>query len=277
MFMLCSPGKWGEFNFPQDWIAEVKYDGTRILAEKEKNRVKMTNRRGFEKSDVFPEITEELEKIPYDFILDGEIISSDFLSLAERDHLIDPFRIRILSKTNPCKYVVFDILKFQGEGLTSKPLEERKKVLEKFSGERIVVAERKAISELILLAEKREIEGFVVKDPKSRYEPKRSGAWIKFRKSETEDLPVLGYEESDKPERPIKSLICRYKGKEVRVSSGLDTEEMETIKKVFQLAPHYREGRKLYLRNPSIHAEVSFFKDPSGYRFPKLHRLRADK
>lgn len=281
--MLCERCEWSEVkNIPPGWITEIKYDGTRMIARKRGNDVMMINRRGYRKEDVFPEIVEDLKKIQHSFVVDGEVTCKDFVSLAHRDHTTDPWKIRMLAGLSPCTYRVFDLIELDGKDLTQLPLIERKSRLERiFHGlQRVEVVKPLPLDELIRMVESGEIEGLVAKDPNSKYEFRRSNHWKKFRKMQTEDLLVIGYEISDKPERKVKSLICRWNEKEVQVSSGLSQSELEAIADVFERAPHKKVGNRIYLQNPSFYVEVEFYRDPSSeewFRFPKFLRFRFDK
>lgn len=132
---------------------------------------------------------------------------------------------------------------------------------------------------LLERVERHEIEGVVAKKPDSPYELTRSPNWIKFRPSESEDLPIIGYEESDKPDRPYRSLILQRGEKEVQASSGLSQEDLKRTWGLFSRAKVVRAvGRKRYFEVPVGVAEISFYGDGSiPFRFPKVLRIRFDK
>jgi len=61
----------------KDWIYEIKWDGYRAIAEKEKNSVRLYSRNNQEFNHKYPLIVKELQNIPYDVILDGEVVVVD--------------------------------------------------------------------------------------------------------------------------------------------------------------------------------------------------------
>ena len=276
--MLCARGEWGQF--PQNFIYEPKLDGTRALAVKQGDSIKLINRRGGDYADHFPEIVADLKLIEGDCTLDGEICSKDFSTLAGRAHTADTFRIELLSKFQPCVYHIFDILERNGERLTGLPLIERKEFLYAV-GERehIRIVKPQPLEVLLEQVERREIEGVVAKDPSSVYEFRRSPSWVKFRKEDCLDLPIIGYEDTDKPTRPFRSLILLKDGKEVQASSGLSEADLRMLDEVFKGKPQRQVGTKRYFDEPVGIAEVKFYgRSPDiPYRFPRVERFRFDK
>lgn len=171
------------------YIAEQKFDGERILISKKGNVVKVTNRRGAEKSDVYPEIVEELSKLNFDFWLDGEMCSSNgiFNDLQRRALLRDSNEIANRRESIPLIYNVFDVLELNSERLVFKPLLERKKILaDNFSNlEKIKVAEwfdkEEEIKALWEKVQQNNLEGIVLKIKDSVYVFKRSSSWLKCK------------------------------------------------------------------------------------------------
>jgi DNA ligase-4 len=129
----------------------------------------------------------------YFFILDGEMV------IYNRNEKIihskgDSFDVKSIqandSQLQPC-LIVFDILMYNDEVLTNKPLNERlqyisKKILEPIEGRIIFslikpgTSNQDVINELNIAIEERQ-EGIVVKDPWSVYKPnvRENGGWYK--------------------------------------------------------------------------------------------------
>lgn len=277
LVQLCQRGEWGKF--PERLWYERKLDGTRCKAHKENGRIRLINRRGYGYTEQFPEIVEALKQIPYDFIIDGEICSDNFTSLAGRAHLQDPFKIRLRAKLKPCDFFVFDVLKLDGRELHREPLRARKQALKEFpASPRIILLMPEPLPILLTLVEAKEIEGVVGKDPEAPYEFRRSPTWVKFRKRTTDDLVVIGYEDSDKPTRPFRSLIMRRGGKEVQASSGLSEADLKRLDRIFAGEPKRKVGTKWYFDNPRFIVEVEFYGGSEiAWRFPVVKRLRLDK
>lgn len=278
--MLCERGEWGKF--PPSFTYEIKYDGTRIICKKEGDRISLTNRNGIDKTNTFPEIVASLANYNDNFVIDGELICEDnFSLLAQREHSTDMLKIRLLSKKYPCTYIVFDVLELNGKSLANTPLKKRKCVLREAikEGDRVKVIKEYKLEDLLPLVKDKKIEGIVAKNPNSPYVFNRSFNWLKFRERQYEDLLILGYELSDKEERPFRSLIVKNNGSERKVASGLTESDMRKVYELFNSAEHTIRDNKLYLKKPFAYAEVSFTSNNNGldYRFPVLHRLRFDK
>lgn len=276
--MLCKKGEWGRF--PEGYVYEPKLDGTRCVAVKRGSQVKLINRRGDDYTERFPELVAEISQLEGDLTLDGEITSRDFSTLAGRAHLQDTFRIELLSKLQPCDYCVFDLLEVDGKDLTSLPLRQRKLQLRLrvSDNERLHLVLPQPLDVLLREVEAKRIEGVVAKHPESPYEFRRSPYWIKFRKEENEDLPIIGYEDTDKPHRPYRSLILRRGEREVQASSGLSEADLRLTAEMFKGKVVRRVGTKNYFAEPVGYAEVRFY-GGSGIpvRFPRVVRLRFDK
>jgi len=277
--MLCQRGEWG--SFPEGYYYEPKLDGTRALTIKKGDEVKMINRRRGDYAGKFPEIVADLKFIEGDIILDGEICSKDFSTLAGRAHTTDPFRIELLSKHQPCTYYIFDILEHNGEKLAGLPLADRKRFLYSIrEREHIRIVIPQPLELLLEQVERKEIEGIVAKDPDSPYKFRRSPSWVKFRIEDTEDLPIIGYEDTDKPTRPFRSLIMLRDDKEVQASSGLSGADLQMLDEAFKDKPQRVVGTKRYfLDGPVGIAEVKFYGQSPDipYRFPRVERFRFDK
>ena len=59
------------------WAYEAKLDGYRCLAGKQKNGVMLWSRRGNLFTRRFPEIARACEKLPFETLVDGEVIAID--------------------------------------------------------------------------------------------------------------------------------------------------------------------------------------------------------
>jgi len=276
-FQVCERGEWGKF--PEGRLYERKLDGTRALAVKLGDMVKLINRRGFEYTEQFPEIVADMRTYPHHaLILDGEICDRDFSTLAGRTHLQDRFKTEMRAKLHPCTLWVFDVLQVGVSKVADQPLSARKQALEEL-GERgqVKILRPEPLETLLAEVEAKRIEGVIAKDPSSRYEFRRSTAWLKFRREEAEDLLIIGYEDTDKPTRPFRSLIFRRGEREVQASSGLSEDDLRMLDEVFAKEPKRRVGTKWYFDNPRFVAEVKFFGGSEiPYRFPSVVRLKLE-
>ncbi len=119
-----------------EWVHEVKWDGVRVMAETSERSLRLTNRNGGDVTVAYPEVVASGGDLPTDLILDGEIVAFDadgrptLQAIAHRMHVRDPRRIRTLAHTRPVSYVVFDLLRLDGQDLVHLPLWERRSALD---------------------------------------------------------------------------------------------------------------------------------------------------
>jgi bifunctional non-homologous end joining protein LigD len=116
-------------------VHEVKWDGVRALTEVSDGRLRMSSRNDNDITIAWP----ELSTSPLgdrDLLVDGEIIAlnehglPDFRMLQDRMHLRSAQTARRLSASNPATYMIFDLLRLDGEDLTGLPWSERRARLE---------------------------------------------------------------------------------------------------------------------------------------------------
>jgi ATP-dependent DNA ligase len=122
-----------------EWHYEPKWDGFRCLAFRDGPRVDLESKSQKPLARYFPELVAALLELRAQrFVLDGEIVIPADGSLSF-DHLlmrIHPAESRVLklSRETPCVFIVFDLLVDErGRSLVVRPLEERRKNLERFA------------------------------------------------------------------------------------------------------------------------------------------------
>jgi DNA ligase-1 len=177
-----------------------------------------------------------------DWILDGELtVPGGFRRLLKRN-VEDKTKIKILSQKIPATYHVFDILRWEGQDLTTRPLKERKKLLltnikpsnrVKIMSFRLVkTAEiQKHFQEYV----ENGYEGTVLKNVLSTYEPgKRTGQWIKIKREETVDVNIIGATRST-GSIPFGALLMEKDGKYFgKVGTGYSFAEQKTMMKILK-------------------------------------------
>ena len=165
------------------WVYEEKVDGWRMLALKDKGRVRLVSRNERDHTRRFPHLVEARAKLkPASFILDGEVAVFD-------EELISRFEwLRHLSHgdlATPPLYMVFDLIRLGEKDYREEPFKIRRKALEKLlKGQRLILPARRLLSNgLAAWAEvvHRGIEGYVAKDPESPYVGGRSLKWLRVK------------------------------------------------------------------------------------------------
>jgi len=232
-----------DVNLAGTWISEPKYDGERLLAESKGKRIGLWTRRHVQVSRKFPEVVDTLMKVNGDdWILDGELtVPGGFRRLLKRN-VEDKTKIKILSQKIPATYHVFDILRWEGEDLTMKPLKDRKKILLNH----IIPSKRVKLMPFRLVTSSKVkkhfqeyvedgFEGAVLKNALSTYEPgKRTGQWIKIKREETVDVNIIGATQST-GSIPFGALLMEKDGKYFgKVGTGYSTAEQKSIMKILE-------------------------------------------
>jgi ATP-dependent DNA ligase len=121
----------------EGWQYEPKWDGFRCIARRDGVNVEMISRSGKPLGRYFPEILEILRSVKERrFVVDGELILPladrlDFEALQMRLHPAES-RIRKLAQDTPARLMLFDILETSGKVFDDRPLEDRRKALERF-------------------------------------------------------------------------------------------------------------------------------------------------
>ncbi|WP_442601880.1 ATP-dependent DNA ligase [Paenibacillus sp. KN14-4R] len=171
------------------WIAQIKWDGVRMLHYFDGNNTRLFNRKMHERTLQYPELldTEAFCKAQ-SVILDGEIIAFDtnkpsFYEIMKRDSLKQTQKIKLSINKIPVTYMIFDILLYNGNWVINKSLEHRQKLLENIIVPRNNVQIVKNFSDgqiLFNLMETHQMEGVIYKDLTSTYSTNaKDGRWRK--------------------------------------------------------------------------------------------------
>ncbi len=122
-----------------DWQYEPKWDGFRCLAFRDRERIDLLSKAGKPLTRYFPDLMDALAALAAkQFVLDGEIVipldgSLSFDRLLMRIHPAAS-RVKKLSESTPCLFIVFDLLvDDSGKSLVKMPLADRRKSLEEFA------------------------------------------------------------------------------------------------------------------------------------------------
>lgn len=171
------------------WVYEEKYDGYRILAYKEGERVTLFSRNAKDRTATFPEVARDVARLrARTVLLDGEVVAFDA-------KLVSRFQLLQRGDT-PHVFAVFDCLYLDGEDLRRRPLSERRASLEKgiAGGTRLLLSRRLAKDGLAAyrVARRKGFEGVVAKDTQSIYEERRSGRWLKVKVHQEDEFVIGG-------------------------------------------------------------------------------------
>ncbi|USG67723.1 DNA ligase [Brevibacillus ruminantium] len=162
-----------------DWVAQIKWDGVRVLTYFDGSVVRLWNRKMHERTLHYPEITDLTTYChASSVILDGEVIAlgSDgkpsFYEVMRRDGLRRMEKVPQMQKEVPVTYMIFDILYWNGEWITSYPLVERQRILSKIitPNNHVQLVENFDNAEaLYQVVQAQGMEGVLMKDLSSSY------------------------------------------------------------------------------------------------------------
>lgn len=118
-----------------EWIAQVKWDGVRILTYYDGQDVQLYNRRLNNRTLQYPELLEINQYCSASsVIVDGEMIAlkngkPSFHQIMRRDSLRKKISINEVRTRVPSIYMIFDVLYCNGDWVVNKPLEHRQNLL----------------------------------------------------------------------------------------------------------------------------------------------------
>lgn len=198
--MLATRGR--DIPSGDDWLHEIKWDGFRALVEVRSGAVRVTSRTEREVSVAFPEFA-ALGALPDGVVLDAEIVVFEegrpvIHGVAERFQVSNAQRASALAEVYPATLMVFDLLECLGEPVLTRPLAERRQLLEVLpiedSGVARVSPTYDDAQALLQAVRDQGLEGIVSKRRTSIYRPGvRSPDWLKFPLRTSESFVIAGY------------------------------------------------------------------------------------
>jgi bifunctional non-homologous end joining protein LigD len=221
--MLATPAR----ELPPDgdrWAAEFKWDGLRAVAYlSAAGGVRLRSRTDRDITAAYPELAAIAQPAGRrQLILDGEIVAPgdrgrpDFAALQRRMHARQPSAQ--LTAAVPVRYLVFDVLQFDGRALVWEPYERRRALLEDLplAGPAIDVPPTFPGEGRLVQAVSRQhkLEGVVLKRLDSPYLPgHRSPAWLKIKNSLIRDVIIGGWlPRNGQPTGSLGSLLLGVPG-----------------------------------------------------------------
>ena len=292
---LCDPKilrieKSDQYFDDSDWILEPKINGRRIQSLIRKN-IEFAGRYAREANEnisdfpwKFLRICEELKSIniPSNTLFDGEVYlpGRSVSTTMQMINLDVDASIQLQELQGHLHYIIFDILALDGNFLTSRTFNNRRKILEKiFSKTKLynvhvinqyVITDEKNKYWQKILASDNEEKGVVFKFKESEYESSRSKWWLKLKKTETYEGVILNFKLHNKyPDEFVSSIeVGQYRNSrliKVASVSGLTKEDASE----FRSNVETYKGKVIQFRSES--------KTKTSYKTPRFDRVRYDK
>jgi bifunctional non-homologous end joining protein LigD len=268
------------------WVFERKLDGIRCLAVKDGGPTRLYSRNELSLNDRYAPLAAALDAVPAGgFVIDGEAVTF----VDGRDRFGG-------GEGGELDYYVFDVLFADGRDLRSRPLEERRAVLERmfrWDGP-LHIPEQMTGDGASLLADacRDGWEGLVAKRLGSRYVSARSRDWLKLKCKHAQELVIGGFTAPQGSRTDLGALLVgyfdgdrlRYAGK---VGTGFTRATLQELSG--RLGPLVRdtppfEPEKAIPRaatwvEPELVAQIAFMEWTSDgrLRHPSFLGLRIDK
>ncbi len=279
----------GPFDRP-DWIYEEKYDGVRILAYKEGERISLLTRNAIDRTERYRDVAKAVARLNSEtLLLDGEVVVFDKKKVS---------RFQMLQQGQGImKYVVFDCLYRDGMDLRKKPLRERREILEKAIDRRadraILLSEKLAKNGIkaFAVAQERRLEGLVAKNTASKYQERRSHEWLKVKVHNESEFVIGGYTKPAGSRQYFGALLLGvYEGNKLRyagkVGTGFDARALHELSRQLQTMKLARspfvdevsERNATFVR-PKLVAQIAYteWTGDGRLRHPVYLGLREDK
>lgn len=289
-----------------EWQVEWKWDGIRGQLIRRNAAVYLWSRGEDLITDRFPEIESLSALLPDGVVIDGEVLSF-------RDGRPLPFQYlqtRVTRKTvtkkqlieAPVVFMAYDLLEWHSEDLRSRPLEERRKILEALVAEvhhphlvlspLIAFQNWEELDELIHTSRERGCEGFMLKRKASAYQAgRRRGDWWKWKIDPLTIDAVLVYAQKGHGKR--SNLYTDYTfavrdGEQLvpfaKAYSGLTDKEIAVVDRFIRQNSIEQFGPVRTVK-PELVFEIAFegiaasnrHKSGVAVRFPRIVRQRTDK
>jgi bifunctional non-homologous end joining protein LigD len=274
------------------WVFELKWDGYRAIAEVKRNQVKLYSRNLLPFEKIFAPITDELKKIKFEAVFDGEIVVIDENGRADFQ-LLQNYR-----KTGEglLVYYIFDLLFLEGYDLQGLPLAFRKETLRNILPDlaRIKFSDHKNRDgkALFELAIESGLEGIIAKNKTSTYQAGvRSKDWLKIKNRQGQEAVIGGFTQPRGSRTKLGALLLGvYEGDDLvyvgHTGGGFTETELEDVKA--KLAPLKRKSPPFKNRiktntaptwvQPELVCEVQFseWTDDGIMRQPIYMGMRED-
>ena len=289
--MLASTAK-DIFNDPE-WIYELKWDGYRVIAHIDNGKVHIQSRNGISYNSKFPQLVRDLENIPHEVILDGELV------IVDKNGIPDFQKLQNFNASTPgsLKFYVFDMLFLNGHSMLNLKLLERKSLIGEVLENTEIAVYCDHIEGMGTAFYHKAIdagmEGVMAKKADSTYTPNyRTEKWLKIKAVESVEAIICGFTDSEGAVFGSLILGIRDEAGDLKYVGNCGTgfsnkvqkqllermQSLETESSAFDKKPNLK-GRKANWIKPKLICEVTFseWTKAGRMRHPVYKGLREDK
>ncbi|WP_313101446.1 ATP-dependent DNA ligase [Epilithonimonas sp.] len=295
-----------ELGTPDEWLIEYKWDGIRGQIIRRNDEVFIWSRGEELITEQFPEITEVVQQMKGNFVIDGEILAVKDDKVLNFNELQKRLNRKTLTKKMlseiPIQVFAYDLLELEGNDLREKPISGRRAMLEELllneQPENIKISQQinfENWNELDQIRENsREInsEGLMLKQKNSHYHSgRKKGDWWKWKINPLTIDAVLIYAQKGSGRRSAYytdyTFAVKNEDKLVTIAkaySGLTDKEIMEVSKFVNKNAIEKFGPVRTVK-PELVFEIAFegigfsnrHKSGVALRFPRILRWRKDK
>ena len=196
------------------WLHELKLDGYRMQARKDRRSVRMLTRSGLDWTARMRTVAQEVAKLPIKKVtLDGEVVVLTKNGATSFADLQAAFQE---GAKHELTYYCFDLLHIDGRNVRGMPLVERKEmltdVLAGAEGDTLHVNEHvdKDGEKVFHKACELHAEGIVSKRADGKYSPGRGSDWLKMKCLREQEFAIGGYTLPSNHIRGVGALLLGY-------------------------------------------------------------------
>jgi bifunctional non-homologous end joining protein LigD len=198
------------------WIHEIKFDGYRIQARIDHERVTLRTRKSLDWTAKFLVVANALSRLAArTAMIDGEVVAEDERGISDFSALQSDLKS---GREDRFVYHVFDLFHLDGRDLTAMSLAERKASLKRLLETSPAVGSIVRFSEhldgkgsaILARACRMHLEGIVSKRANAPHIAGRSESWIKSKCSNRQEFVVAGYSPSTAAQDAVGALAVGY-------------------------------------------------------------------
>jgi DNA ligase 1 len=299
-------GSASDLGAPEEWQVEWKWDGIRGQLIRRVGGLYLWSRGEDLITERFPEIQSLFHLLPDGIVMDGEILSYKEGKPLPFQYLQTRIGRKTVSKKQlseaPTVFMAYDLLEYNGEDLRSRPMEERRALLEsvvaKVHSPHLVLSplvqfkEWTNLTELMTTARERGCEGYMLKRKSSAYlTGRKRGDWWKWKIDPLSVDAVLVYAQKGNGKRGNLYTAYTFAVKDgeqlvpfARAYSGLTDKEIAVVDRFVRQNSIEQFGPVRTVK-PELVFEIGFegiaasnrHKSGVAVRFPRMLRWRTDK